>query len=311
MRSCSRRRSASVTCSAHYNGRRAFGGATLIAAVVVAPLAIAVANTPHFFWRDANIATFGHGYTLRASEIFVQNYVTHLGIGPLFATGDGILDHGPTYGVLYWWMLPFMLIGIATAWRSAGRSTATFLYCWLAIYPLGGALTNDGIPDFPRTMIGAPLACIFAALGLREAWLALGTRAWGRVRLRRAATVAFALVAAVSTLDFVRAYLYVYPDASAGAFKFGTADLFATLRARDRDDARVCFASLDWYNYPTLTDYYLAGSHLVPFEGIVPACREPGSLVVVDDPAKSIPGAHLLATQRNRDGSIMAYIFES
>ena len=46
--------------------RRHGGGliaAGALGAAVVAPLAIAVARAPHFFWRDANIATFGHGYT--------------------------------------------------------------------------------------------------------------------------------------------------------------------------------------------------------------------------------------------------------
>ena len=291
--------------------RRAIVVAVLAAAAVVAPLAIAVARAPHFFWRDANIATFGHGYTLSAFATFVHNYLAHFAVEPLFATGDGFLDHGPAYGVLYWWMLPFLLVGVVTAWRYPGRSTAAFLYCWVAIYPLGGALTNDGVPDFPRTMIGAPLACIFAAIGLRYAWRALSASEWGRPRVRGVVTTLFVIVAAASTLDFVRAYLYVYPDASAAAFKFGTARLFATLRARDRADKRVCFTSLDWFNYETLTDYYLAGSSLVPIEGVAAECRQPGSLVVVDDPAKSVRGAHLVGTERNRDGSIMAYIYET
>ncbi len=283
----------------------------LVAGCTVAPLGISVARTPHFFWRDANIATFGHGYTLAAFVTFVHNYLAHFAIVPLFATGDGILDHGPAYGVLYWWMLPFIILGALTAPRVVRPQAATFLYAWLLIYPLGGALTNDGVPDFPRTMIGAPLFCIFAAIGLRGVWRALGAAEAGDVRVRTVASGAFALVATLATLDFARAYVYVYPGASADAFKSGTANLFHTLRTLERGHDRVCFASLDWYNYATLTDYYLAGSSLVPIEGIAPDCRLAGSLIVVDEPSKTVPHSHLIAIGQKRNGAIMAYIYET
>ncbi len=48
---------------------------------------------------------------------FMRNYVAHFAIAPLFAYGDGILDHGPHYGVLYWWMLPFIVVGVIAAPR--------------------------------------------------------------------------------------------------------------------------------------------------------------------------------------------------
>lgn len=282
---------------------RALALASAVCAAIVAPLAIAVATHPHFFWRDAMIGTFASGIDPATLAVFARNYLAHFALGPLFATGDGILDHGPRYGVLLWWMLPFVLVGIVRAPRIVGRANAAFLAIWLAIYPLGGALTDDGVPDFPRTMIGAPLAAILCAVGVRAVWAALGSR-------RRAFSAALVSVAVVATVDFMRAYLVVYPVASATSFKFGTARMFATVRALANDGyARVCFGSLDWYNYPTYVDYYLARSRIVAIEGLPDVCFAPGSLVVVDDPEKAPRARTLLAVVDGVDGRPVDYVF--
>lgn len=329
--------------------------AAIIGAAIVTPLAAGVATHPHFFWRDANIATFGHGYTPAALGTFVHNYLAHFAVGPLFAYGDGILDHGPHYGELYWWMLPFVIAGLLAAPRITGRANAAVFYVWLAIYPLGGALTNDGVPDFPRTMIGAPLACILTAIGVLAAWLWLGGfaasarrdefaefvqpggsaervragRFSNRVRLgrfakdvgcarfadierlRASAVGTLIAVAAFAFADFAHVYFAVYPAAAADQFKYGTADLFARVRALGADEQRVCFASLDWYNYETYVDFYMAGSPLAPLEGLSPACDAPGSLIVVDAPFKAPPASKLMAVQQNYEGGIMAYIYKT
>ena len=274
----------------------------------IAPLVIAVATHPHFFWRDQGIATFGHGVTPGALTTFGHNYLAHFSPGALFATGDGFLDHGPRYGVLYWWMLPFIVAGVASAARSVRGPTAALLYVWLALYPLGGALTSDGVPDFPRTLIGAPLACMFAALGLRALWRSVPSTAdWSR--RRRIAVAAFSVIVSVSVLDFCREYFFVYPAQSADAFRYGTAGIFKTVRAFEGRYDRVCFAALDWYNYETLTQYYLDGSPLEAIENVSSECSAPRSLIVVSDPTETLPNSRLLATQQNYEGRIKAYIY--
>ncbi len=289
--------------------RRPLLFALLAAVVCVAPLGLAVTTHPHFFWRDAAIATFGHREGAGALATFARNYAAHFDVRALFATGDGLLDHGPRYGVLYWWMLPFVLLGIALAWRLVPRKSAVLLYVWLALYPLGGALTNDGVPDFPRTLIGAPLACIFTALGLRAGWSALRPRNDVGERRRRLVVAAFLVTVVCSMLAFCREYFLIYPEASADAFRFGTASLFRTVRRFDATYARVCFGSLDWYNYETLIDYYLAASPLTPIEGVTEECRLRRSLIVVSDPSKTVANSRLLATQQNREGQTTFYIY--
>ncbi|MBC5801380.1 MAG: hypothetical protein GIX03_10270 [Candidatus Eremiobacteraeota bacterium] len=283
--------------------------AAAVALGIAAPLGTAVATHPRFFWRDANIATFGHGYTVAAVGTFVHNYAAHFALGPLFGYGDGILDHGPHYGELYWWMLPFLIVGLVTAPRLVGRPGVIVLWVWLAIYPLGGALTDDGVPDFPRTMIGAPLACILAAMGLGATYRWLG-RFRAAARWRELMLTAVGVTAAFAFGDFARVYFTVYPAMSADAFKYGTASLFHTVRVLGTGEQRVCFGSLDWYNYDTFVDFYMRDSPLAPIEGLGSPCTLPGSLIVVDAPGKAPVGAKLVGAVPNYEGNVMAYVFK-
>ena len=289
---------------------RSLGLAVAIGVTIAAPLGVGVATHRRFFWRDANIATFGHGYTPAALGTFVHNYAAHFALGPLFGYGDGILDHGPHYGELYWWMLPFLLIGVVTAPRLVGRAGAVVLWAWLAIYPLGGALTNDGVPDFPRTMIGAPLACILAVIGLRAVYLWLG-QFREAARLRDLMVTALSVTAAVALSDFARVYFTVYPAMAADAFKYGTASLFHTIGVLGVGERRVCFGSLDWYNYDTYVDFYMRESPLTPIEGLGFACTLPGSLIVVDAPGKASVGVKLIGAVPNYEGNVMSYIYRT
>ncbi len=98
------------------------------------------------------------------------------------------------------------------------------------------------------------------------------------------AGAALVVTAAFAFADFARVYFSVYPAQAADEFKYGTADLFARVRSLGPGKQRVCFASLDWYNYETFVDFYMSGSALKPIEGLDAACSLPGSLIVVDAP---------------------------
>ncbi len=75
-------------------------------------------------------------------------------------------------------------------------------------------------------------------------------------------------------------------------------------------ERRVCFGSLDWYNYDTFVDFYMRGSALSPVEGLGFPCTLPGSLIVVDAPGKAPMSAKLVGAVPNYEGNIMAYVFK-
>ncbi len=282
-------------------------GMTAIWFVELLPLVTSVANHPEFFWRDHRISTFADGVNPKTIALFANNYFAHFLPEPLFQSGDRNPNHGPLFGVLYLWMLPWMVFGAVAAWRRYTARVAAFLWTWLLIYPLGGALTNDGVPHFLRTLIGAPVACIFTAIGLLAAWDALARSPLRAYRVELGYVLG--AIAAAQVMLFFRAYFIAYVGPSADANQYENRELFAVVRRLEPAASRVCFEGINGMNSQTLFAYYLRSSHLDKIEGLLPECYWPQSIVVTKEQFDAPPGARLVATAENYEGRVVDYIY--
>lgn len=272
--------------------------------LLVAPLVAGVVADPAFFWRDARISTFHNGIDATTLARFAHNYLAHFDPGPLFFRGDGNAEHGPPFGVLYLWMVPFIAAGFFAAFRQLGASVGVFLIVWLVVYPVGGAATNDGVPHFLRTLIGAPLAAITCGIGLCATWNSL--RAY---RHARALLAAFLLVVFASVSQFSQVYFLDYPPAAAEAFHSEYRDLFMFIRAHAGRAERICFQGLDDMNSRALFSYYLSDMPIQIRERIDPGCWAGRSLIATTEPIFAPPGARLLGTTEDYDGTVRYSIF--
>ncbi len=287
---------------------RALGLGFVAAAVVVAPLVVAFSRNPAYFSSGPAQTTFGAGVNPTTLGVFFDLYRMHFATDALFALGDGNLQHGPPLGVLYWWMLPFLVLGVAAVTIRGNAPRRIVLWSWIVLYPFGGALTDDGRAHFIRTLVGAPLACVICAVGLHAAYT-LCARSLALRRVRTVGSLALALVVVMQFAAFAHVYFDLYPDESAEIFHYGDRDIFAYVRAHETDYARVCFTALDGWNYPADIEYYLAGDPIRSIEGLDSECAQPGSLLVLGKIAEAPAGAHLVATVQKRDGTIRAWFF--
>ncbi len=286
---------------------RAFGGVAigaLLFAAVVAPLAVSVAHDPAFFWRDYYISTFKDGVTSASLARFAHNYLAHFDLGPLFFHGDGNAQHGPAYGVLYLWVLPMIAIGMVAAFGLYGAGAGIFFVIWMLLYPVGGAITNDGVPHFLRTLVGAPLAAILSGTGLATAWKLIEPMRYARV-----AAAAFGVLVALAVSQFCQAYFIDYVPVAADVYQYENRDLFLSVRAHVRQARRICFHGLNDMNSLTLFSYYLRDLDVPIHERMDAACFQPGTLAIMhssDDPPS---GARLVATVQGFDGRPRYAIF--
>lgn len=283
--------------------RGVLAGAVLLA-LIVTPLIVSVVHDPSFFWRDYYISTFHDGITSASLARFAQNYLAHFDLGPLFFRGDGNPQHGPVYGVLYLWMLPMMAIGLTAAFGLYGAGVGTFFVVWLLLYPIGGAITNDGVPHFLRTLVGAPLAAILSGIGLAAAWKALEPMRYARI-----AAAAFTVLVFVALSQFCEAYFINYLPAAADAYQYENRDLFLTVRAHAREARRICFSGLNDMNSLTLFSYYLRDLRIPIHERMDPVCYEPGTLAVIHTADSSPPHVRLVGTIQAFDGRPRYAIF--
>ncbi|HUA10314.1 MAG TPA: glycosyltransferase family 39 protein [Candidatus Acidoferrales bacterium] len=270
------------------------------------------------FGRTIGMATFGHGVSLASLRTFTLNYLSHFRWSYLVTTGDP--QSGTTwrylngFGAFYWWVIPLAAIGIfATFAYVRSRALAFWVWLWLAAYPLGGALTNDGAPNAPRTLAGAPVFCLLAAMGLMVLFDGARAIRWRRfgAALDFVLAAAFAVSVTASVVLFARFYFTQYVHRNSNAWASGTHALFDDLLALRTGYARICFnIHPEWYDSDSYARFYLTGSGLQWIDNIGnPLCYRPGTLIATDpnDPVARA-GFAPISTILDVDGNKFAYV---
>ncbi|HEX8805585.1 MAG TPA: phospholipid carrier-dependent glycosyltransferase, partial [Candidatus Aquilonibacter sp.] len=259
--------------------------------------------------RTIRIATFANGFSLPALEAFALNYFVHFRWSYLAVTGDP--QPGLTwrylngFGAFYWWLIPLAALGVFVTFRYVrSRALGWWVWWWLLVYPLGGALTNEGAPNAPRTLAGAPVFCVLAAMGLTYLLDVARSKQW-LVRW------VFALAATFSLAWFAWIYFVQYVHRDSNAWYSGTRAMFETLIAHRERFHRVCFAVLPaWYDTDAYSRFYLDDNGLRWIDNIDdPRCSQPGVMLAVDPHHLVVrDGFEPIATIRDVDGAVFAYI---
>lgn len=304
---------------ASWRGALAVAGACAIWLLVAAP-----ALWMWFFDEDTishtlGMATFAGGVSASSIHTFFVNYAAHFNWSYLVTTGDPTPGITWRYldgvGAFFGWVIPLAALGFAASARYIRpRWALMWTWLWLAAYPLGGALTNQGIPgtpNAPRTLAGAPVFCILAAVGI--ALLFDWAASLRRSRTARIAGIGvrtiFATAAIFSTVYFARFYFTRYVHQNSNAWYSGTRALFAAIRENRDSYRRICFnvrpAS---YQLQTFVRFYLDGIPLRVIEGVDdPRCSLPGTLAAVDsDHRFERTGFRVLAKIEDIDGNPFA-----
>ncbi len=286
------------------------GAAAVLWLVVAAPALWMFFFDPLTAGKTGRIATFENGVTLESLRVFAAAYAAHFRISYLVTTGDP--QSGVTwrylngFGAFFWFVIPLAAAGLFANFQYVRENALRYwVPFWLAVYPLGGSLTNEGAPNAPRTLAGAPVFCLLAAFGaaLFADWAAPRRRAVYAVL--SAATLACAAI-------FSSFYFTQYVHRNSNAWDSGTRALFAAIRAHSRGNRRVCFSvHSGWYATDTYSRFYLSDVPLRWYDGIDwPQCALPGTLVAVDtDLTFSRAGLTQLALIRDVDGNRFALLF--
>lgn len=260
--------------------RRQVGAAILICALLFLPLVYTSLRDPLTHGRARAIFTFADGINARTLGVFARSYLAHYSPGFLFIAGDPIVrHHAPGSGQLYWWMAPLMALGLIALQRRRDLAHRGLLAAWLLIYPLGGSLTNDGVPHATRTLLGLPALSLLAALGL----VVLSEWIWRQRRRLFLGTLVWGLLGSAVVIEGVRyaeAEFIRYPQVSGWWWDYGQAEVFETLWARKDQYDRVCLWTVSWDHEPTFRAYYLRDfPRPVTIDTEDPACHRPGALV--------------------------------
>lgn len=282
----------------------------LIYGLLLLPHIISSQTQPELLDRAQRIFTFASGINMQTIEIFFQNYFVHYGLHFLFYNGDPNLRHGAQTGVLYWWMLPFIIIGSLCVGKIVyKKSHAIFIYTWLAYFPLAAALTNDGVPHATRSLIGAPLFCLLTAIGLYYTCKSISSR---KIALLLFYCV-LVIILELSLFRFLKMYYLTYPIISASSWDYGHRPTFMKVQALEADYDRVCLGTLGYTNSKQLIRHYLARSTLEVIEGIdSPACQLKQTIITLPATTPAPNNAHLrdIVYDQNSDPKYAIYTID-
>jgi 4-amino-4-deoxy-L-arabinose transferase-like glycosyltransferase len=100
------------------------------------------------------------------AQTFVRNYLSHYDPVWLFVKGDLPRHHPPGMGVLYYFDLPFILLGIwfLIKTKLVSRKIKLLIFGWFLLAPIPAAFTFD-VPHAARDLNVLPIPQIFTALG--------------------------------------------------------------------------------------------------------------------------------------------------
>lgn len=270
----------------------------------------------HTVSHTLGMATFAGGSLASSVHTFFVNYAAHFRWSYLVTTGDP--QPGITWryldgvGAFFGWVIPTAALGLAASARYIRPpSVLTWTWLWLAAYPLGGALTNQGTPgtpNAPRTLAGAPVFCILSAIGIALLFHWAGSSRRPRIASITSigARAMFAAGIIFSTIYFARFYFTDYVHQNSNAWFSGTHTLFATIREDADSYRRVCFdVRSAWYPLETFVLFYLNGVSIQVINGVDdPRCSLSGTLLAVDhDHPLERDGFHVLVKIKDVDGN--------
>ncbi len=113
----------------------------------------------------ARESRFFHNKIIGYSQQFLKNYFSHFTYNFLFTdAGLPIRYKVPGAGLLYFFELPFILLGIWFLLKNYFK-TGIFLAGWVFLTFIGAALTFDDVPNLQRTLIVFPALSIISGSG--------------------------------------------------------------------------------------------------------------------------------------------------
>ncbi|MBI4991486.1 glycosyltransferase family 39 protein [Candidatus Gottesmanbacteria bacterium] len=115
--------------------------------------------------RGDSLGKLMHNRRIVFGREILAGYLDHFNFDFLFLKGDPPgRHHASGMGMLYWFDLPFVLIGLFYLLRNRDKGASTILW-WFLVAPIASSLTS-GTPHAVRALLYLPTYQIFTAFGV-------------------------------------------------------------------------------------------------------------------------------------------------
>lgn len=225
----------------------------LVFILLVSPFVYVSLTNPLKNDRAFKLSTFRTGVNYDNLKIFTKNYFAHFDYNFLFKTGDPNLRHGTGKdGVLFPSLLPFIIIGIVNILKKYKNKNNLLILFWLLYFPLGGSLTNDGVPHATRTLIGWPLFIFLTAIGIKTTIESLKNK-----KIIKIGMAIFYIILIYNFSIFLKNYFIEYPITSQSWWEYGQKETYKEIKNITNGNESLCLGNIDYWHEETLNHYYL------------------------------------------------------
>jgi 4-amino-4-deoxy-L-arabinose transferase-like glycosyltransferase len=169
-----------------------------------------VSKLEYYQQRGDIVGSFFANRRVTYVTVLLNGYLSHFNFNWLFITGDQERHRAPGMGLMYWWELPFLLIGMYAVGVSSFlvRRSKILLFSWFLISPIAASITTE-VPHAIRTLVFLPTFQVFTTFGL--AFFYIYVRKYFNGWVRNAIYGLLILVAAINLFYYLNLY-YVHMD---------------------------------------------------------------------------------------------------
>lgn len=195
---------------------------------------------------------------------FIKNYFSYFNLNFLFGQGDPNERHGVIgVGVMYWFMLPFLLLGFYSLLKSVSKKWTKidkidlFLLAWLFVFPLAGSLTNDAVPHAIRSLIGLPILLIIIVKGFIY-FVAIKSSKKIYNLVLRLSLICVIILGIFESSNYLYQYFVVYPRyAAVSSWQYGNKLVYDFIQKNHNSYQQISFSFFIGLNNPVFAKFYL------------------------------------------------------
>ena len=172
--------------------------------------------------------------------IVSEAYLSHFNPVWLFTNASGDHHKVPSFGLLYLWTLPFILIGIYVLISGNFDSKIKkLIFLWFLAAPLSGAITTE-YPHALRSLTFIPTWEIFTSIGLLFVYSLIR-----REKIRKFALIFSFLITFFTLALLYKQYFEVFPRTQSGSFQYALSKAVPYVLENENSYRQVIFSNSD------------------------------------------------------------------
>lgn len=182
-----------------------------------------------------------------ASQVFIENYLSHFSPVFLFFSGDPIGRHSvPGMGELYIFLIPFIFTGLVILVKKKEREYKLLL-AWFLFAPIPASIANPS-PHALRDITSLPLWSTISALGIMAY-----ARSKINFKIKLTGFLIVGIVAAYNIATYFHLYYVHYPKEKAVDWSVGVKEMISYVESHKENYSRIYITN----NYAIPYIYFL------------------------------------------------------